>query len=116
VTLAATTVPAGSYVVIGTVTGLRGPIVFAGDPQQFGFLCELRDANDNFVGGASVVGGDSPNVHEAHSLAITGGTFAPEGQTQTIRIQCKIGLPGQDDVEGAVDGAQLVVLQIGGFF
>jgi len=116
VTLVETTVPEGSWVVVATVTGLKGPEVFAGSAQQFGFQCQLQDANNQFMGGASVVGGSSPDVQDVHALAFTGGTFAPAGQTQTIRLKCSIGLPGQTDVEGAFDGGQILVFEVGGFF
>jgi hypothetical protein len=67
------------------------------------------------MGGASVVGEGSVNVTDEHAIAFTGGTFVPAGQTQTIRLKCLIGLPGQPDV-GSFDGGQIVVLQVGGFF
>src|SRR5262245_8873823 len=51
VTLIDSAVGEGSYVAVATISGLRGPGVFEGDPEQFGFDCELRDANDNFLGG-----------------------------------------------------------------
>ncbi len=115
VPLVETTLPEGSYVAVALVAGLAGPGVFAGDPQQFGFVCELRDGNNNFMGGAAVVGESSTNVRDVHSITINGGLFVPSGQTGKITLQCDIGLAGQD-VVGVLDGAQMVVLQVGGFF
>ena len=110
-----TTVPEGSWVAVATVTGLKAPGFFASDPQQIGFLCQMFDINNQFMGGAAVVGESYATITDGHAIAFTGGTFAPAGETQFIQLKCQIGLPGQE-VTGSFDAAQIVVFQVGGFF
>jgi collagen type I alpha len=105
------TVPEGSWVAVGTVGGLEGASGFFGG-GEVGFECQMT-VNNGFIGGARVAENDQVGV--VHSIAFTGGTFVPAGQTQQIVLSCKLDA-GSLEAVGGYDGAQITVFQVGGFF
>jgi hypothetical protein len=50
-------------------------------------------------------------LYDRATITINGGTFVPEGQSKFIDVVCR-----NSSGDGEIDGVQLVMLEIGGFF
>jgi hypothetical protein len=106
------TLSEGSWIAVATVSGLSGASGNFGG-GEVGFECQLT-VGDTFKGGAHVAENDQVGV--VHSIAFTGGTFVPAGQTQVMVLSCRLDEVGALTGEGVYDSARITVFQVGGFF
>jgi hypothetical protein len=105
---------AGSYVVVGTASGVGN----ASGPFRSGRFsivnnCQLRDQNNGVIGVARASGEFEENgaTVDTFDMAMTGGIFIPEGTTGSVSLWCN----GEFANSVAVQQSQLLVLKIGGF-
>ena len=73
--------------------------------------CLLKDEALDTIFGAAVATGDSTLIHR-NTLALNGGTFVAAGQSKFISVICNV----NDVAPGRLDSAQLLTMEIGGFF
>ena len=105
------TLSEGNWIAIATVTGLGGSSGNFGGGDT-GLFCQLA-VGGTFKGGAHVRASDQALVEQ--SIAFTGGTFVPAGETQVMSLGCIID-PGGTSQSWSYDSARITVFQVGGFF
>ena len=109
-TLLSKTVPEGSWVFNATVSGIGANgsnFIFAG--------CSLVEGT-GVIGSANASASDNDDNQNMYwSLSLNGGVFVPAGQTRIVSLQCFV--DADDTDEGAsFSSAQMLTMQIGGFF
>ena len=109
--------PAGNWVFVATVSGV-GPTFASLDSDPVSIestQCELRDGSGQVLGGGAsgFFTGDDVLFDTRTTITINGGAFVPEG-AKTIQIWCKASSNG--DTVGFFSGAQLLIMEVGGFF
>lgn len=104
--VASKNLPAGSWAVVATAT-IESPIAFNGDLTS-DTACELRNGA-NFIGGARdrrvTLDGSISKV----SLSMNGGAQIPPGGGE-VSLWCSL-----QDANGDLLGAQMMLMQVGGF-
>lgn len=118
VSILKTKVGPGSWVFGTTVAGLGPnwvviPGIFGNDYHLVHTSCELRDGAGLFLGGGSADGEDSgndPDIIDRHTITFNAGMVVPDGQSRVVELWCRA------DGGGNIYGAQLLMMEIGGFF
>jgi hypothetical protein len=98
---------AGDYVVTATVTST---VSAAGGDNFLDLVCELHSSPGSVIGGASDRRVIPDGQFIRRSLTMTGGTHLPQGGTITLFCGSQAGQRER------VEGAQLMITQIDGFF
>lgn len=108
VQLASDVLPEGSWVLSATAN-FRLPFFFGGE-GNLSSRCELRDGTTGNVLGRAVDSrfASSDGSQSEASLTLNGGMFVAPGETRAAQLWCQSG--------GATVEAQMVAVQVGGFF
>jgi hypothetical protein len=111
-TILSKTVGPGSWVFMATVTGIGG------DDSNFNFAgCSLTVVGGGIIGSANAHASDNDdNQSMTWSLSPNGGVFVPPGEIRTVNLDCLTDAEVADEINGFYGGAQLLTLQVGGFF
>jgi hypothetical protein len=110
-----TAVGAGNWVFVAAVSGVgAGYVLFDGGRQRVQTACELRDGSGNFLGGGSAAGEvsdeEEPQINDYHTITLNGGISVPPDSSKVIQVWCRA------EGGGAIDGVQMVILEVGSFF
>jgi hypothetical protein len=102
----------GSWIAFSTTSAATTAMgSFDGDNmKQFVNDCQLRDEFGNVLGASRAAGTFNQFTRDTNEISTNGGVFVPQGETRTVSLWCRSAF---DVLE--VDGAQLMVVNIGGF-
>ena len=104
-------VSGGSWVAFATASAVRGgTIPFFDDIFQQVMECQLRDSGGNILGASRAAGRVGKFQQDSDEISVNGGLFVPEGGGNVVSLWCR-----EEFSPGLLDGAQIMVLKIGGF-
>jgi hypothetical protein len=105
-------IPGGSFVVFATASAVRTALgSFDGDNlHQMVDECQLRDSNGNVLGASRAAGIFTHSQKDSHEISVNGGIFVADGGGNVVSLWCR-----DEFGQGTLDGAQMMVLRIGGF-
>jgi len=116
-----TSVGPGNWLFVATVNN-AGPVgflhpLFPDAALRVETACEIR-SNGASIGGAVATGEMTWQYADLHTLTINGGAFVAPGAGAVIQVWCRVtGLGFYDVFEyRKVDGVQLLIMEVGGFF
>ena len=72
--------------------------------------CQLRNAAGNVLGANRAAGTCTEFQKDSAEISVNGGIFVPEGEGNVVSLWCR-----SEFGAGTLDGAQMMVLKIGGF-
>ena len=115
-TILQTGVAAGNWLAIATVSN-AGVGLFEDERRGSTMTCELL-SDGNFIGAAQATGESFDNrafgTHD--NLTITAGMAIPAGQSRLLSLRCGIYDGSNRTMFWEHSGAQIVLVQLGGFF
>jgi hypothetical protein len=72
--------------------------------------CQLRDSGGGVIGASRAAGIFTQFQKDSHEITVNGGIFVPEGGGNVVSLWCR-----EEFGAGTLDGAQMMVVRIGGF-
>lgn len=104
-------VSGGSWVAFATASAVRtSSIPFFDEIHQEVMECQLRDSSGGVMGASRAAGRAGKFQLDSSEITVTGGLFVPDGGGNVVSLWCR-----EEFGSGALDGAQIMVLKIGGF-